>query len=221
GAVHRLTGDERDRGHRSTRQRRGARGGGCGDPLAARQRLGWRWATGRVRHPARAPDARQRERGRGGRRGNYRGRADGSRNRASGAGRRGADRAGHAWPAGRESGGQDRARRRPRHGPRVRQGERAADLTSMLWVGPLVSGGDLFGTTPTVQDDFAWVIVAIIALFPFPLTIEYVVRRPRRYPPVPPRRGRHGSCTRSPISFRSRTNLEQGATTVGCASAHF
>ena len=33
----------------------------------------------------------------------------------------------------------------------------------MLWVGPLGSGGDLFGTTPTVQDDFAWVIVAIVA----------------------------------------------------------
>ena len=50
----------------------------------------------------------------------------------------------------------------------------------MLWVGPLMSGGDLFGTTPTVQDDFAWVIVTIVALFLLPLTIEYAIRRPRR-----------------------------------------
>jgi len=47
-----------------------------------------------------------------------------------------------------------------------------------------------------------WVIVAIVALFLLPLTIEYVVRPPRRQPTAP-RRGRHGSCIRSPISFRS------------------
>ncbi len=55
----------------------------------------------------------------------------------------------------------------------------------MLWVGPLMSGGDLFGTTPTVQDDFAWVIGAIVALFLLPLTIEDAIRRPRRYPRAP------------------------------------
>ena len=54
----------------------------------------------------------------------------------------------------------------------------------MLWFGPLVLGGDLFGTTPTVQDDFAWVIGAIVAAFLLPLTIEYAIRRPRRYPPA-------------------------------------
>jgi len=55
----------------------------------------------------------------------------------------------------------------------------------MLWVGPLVSGGDLSGTTPTVQDDFAWVIVAIVVLCLLPHTIERAIRRPRRYPPAP------------------------------------
>ena len=55
----------------------------------------------------------------------------------------------------------------------------------MLWVGSFVSGGDLFGTTPTVQDDFAWVIGAIVALFLLRLTIEYAIRRPRRCPPAP------------------------------------
>ena len=51
---------------------------------------------------------------------------------------------------------------------------------AMLWVGLLVSGGYLFGRIPAIQENFAWVIVIIIALSLLPLTVEYAIRRLRR-----------------------------------------
>ena len=51
---------------------------------------------------------------------------------------------------------------------------------ALVWVGLLVSGGYLFGTIPAVQEHFAWVILAIVALSLLPLCIEYAVRRLRR-----------------------------------------
>jgi membrane-associated protein len=51
---------------------------------------------------------------------------------------------------------------------------------AVLWVGLLVSGGYLFGTFPTVQEHFAWVIAGIVALSLLPPTIEYALRRLRR-----------------------------------------
>jgi len=51
---------------------------------------------------------------------------------------------------------------------------------ALVWVGLLVSGGYLFGTIPAVQEHFAWVIVAIVALSVTPIGIEYAVRRLRR-----------------------------------------
>jgi membrane-associated protein len=51
---------------------------------------------------------------------------------------------------------------------------------AMLWVGLLVSGGYLFGGIPAIQENFAWVIVIIIALSLLPLGIEYAIRRLRR-----------------------------------------
>jgi membrane-associated protein len=51
---------------------------------------------------------------------------------------------------------------------------------ALLWVGLLVSCGYLFGKLPLVQDNFALVIVAIIALSLLPLAIEYMRARLRR-----------------------------------------
>src|SRR5207248_8442330 len=64
-----------------------------------------------------------------------------------------------------------------------------------------------FGTTPTVQDDFAWVIEAIVALFPLTLTLQDVVRRLRRYPPVPATRqaGTGVAYDRPSLSVPGRT----------------
>jgi membrane-associated protein len=49
-----------------------------------------------------------------------------------------------------------------------------------LWVGLLVSGGYLFGTTPTVKEHFSWVVVAIIAVSLLPLVVEFAKARLRR-----------------------------------------
>lgn len=51
---------------------------------------------------------------------------------------------------------------------------------ALLWVGVLVSGGYLFGKLPLVQDNFALVIVAIIAFSVLPLAFEYMRVRLRR-----------------------------------------
>jgi membrane-associated protein len=48
---------------------------------------------------------------------------------------------------------------------------------AMLWVGLLVSGGYLFGTIPTVRENFIWVIAGIVVLSIVPFTIEYAKRR--------------------------------------------
>lgn len=51
---------------------------------------------------------------------------------------------------------------------------------ALLWVGLLVSCGYLFGTLPMVQNNFALVIVAVIALSLAPLAVEYMRARLRR-----------------------------------------
>lgn len=51
---------------------------------------------------------------------------------------------------------------------------------ALLWVGLLVSCGYLFGKLPLVQDNFALVIVAIIAFSLLPLAFEYMRARLRR-----------------------------------------
>ena len=51
---------------------------------------------------------------------------------------------------------------------------------ALLWVGLLVSGGYLFGSIPAVQENFALVILAIVALSIAPLAFEYVRARLRR-----------------------------------------
>jgi membrane-associated protein len=51
---------------------------------------------------------------------------------------------------------------------------------ALLWVGLLVSCGYLFGKLPLVQDNFALVIVAIIAFSLSPLAFEYMRARLRR-----------------------------------------
>ena len=51
---------------------------------------------------------------------------------------------------------------------------------AILWVGLLVSCGYLFGKLPIVQDNFALVIVAIIAFSLVPVAIEYARARLRR-----------------------------------------
>lgn len=51
---------------------------------------------------------------------------------------------------------------------------------ALLWVGLLVSGGYLFGQIQAVQDNFALVIVAIIAFSIMPLAVEYLRARLRR-----------------------------------------
>jgi len=51
---------------------------------------------------------------------------------------------------------------------------------AMLWVGLLVSSGYLFGKLPMVKDNFALVIVAIIAFSLVPVAVEYLRARLRR-----------------------------------------
>ena len=51
---------------------------------------------------------------------------------------------------------------------------------ALLWVGLLVSGGYLFGAIPAVQENFALVILAIVALSIAPLAVEYARARLRR-----------------------------------------
>lgn len=51
---------------------------------------------------------------------------------------------------------------------------------ALLWVGLLVSSGYLFGQIPAVQENFALVIVAIVAFSMMPLAFEYVRARFRR-----------------------------------------
>lgn len=56
---------------------------------------------------------------------------------------------------------------------------------ALLWVGLLVSAGYLFGGIPAVQNNFSWVVLAIVVLSLSPIAIEYAVRRLRRQPPSP------------------------------------
>ena len=51
---------------------------------------------------------------------------------------------------------------------------------ALLWVGLLVSSGYLFGGIQAVQENFALVILAIVALSITPLAVEYVRARLRR-----------------------------------------
>ena len=51
---------------------------------------------------------------------------------------------------------------------------------AVLWVGLLVSCGYLFGKLPMVQDNFALVIVAVIAFSFIPVAFEYLRARLRR-----------------------------------------
>ena len=51
---------------------------------------------------------------------------------------------------------------------------------ALLWVGILVPCGYLFGGIPAVKENFAWVILAVIALSVLPLGIEYARGRLRR-----------------------------------------
>jgi len=51
---------------------------------------------------------------------------------------------------------------------------------ALLWVGLLVSSGYLFGGIQAVQENFALVILAIVALSITPLAIEYARARMRR-----------------------------------------
>jgi membrane-associated protein len=50
----------------------------------------------------------------------------------------------------------------------------------VLWVGILVSCGYLFGRIPAVRENFALVILAIVALSVAPLAVEYARARFRR-----------------------------------------
>ena len=51
---------------------------------------------------------------------------------------------------------------------------------ALLWVGLLVSCGYMFGGIPAVQENFAFVILAIVVLSITPLAVEYVRARLRR-----------------------------------------
>jgi membrane-associated protein len=51
---------------------------------------------------------------------------------------------------------------------------------AVLWVGLLVSCGYLFGRIPAVRENFALVILAIVALSVAPLAVEYARARFRR-----------------------------------------
>lgn len=50
---------------------------------------------------------------------------------------------------------------------------------ALLWVGLLVSCGYLFGSIPAVQDNFALVVLAIVALSIAPLAVEFARARLR------------------------------------------
>ena len=51
---------------------------------------------------------------------------------------------------------------------------------ALLWVGLLVSCGYWFGTIPVVRENFAVVVLAIVALSIAPLAVEYGRARLRR-----------------------------------------
>jgi membrane-associated protein len=51
---------------------------------------------------------------------------------------------------------------------------------ALLWIGLLVPAGYLFGGIPAVQENFSWVLLAIVALSLSPIAIEYAVHRLRR-----------------------------------------
>jgi len=51
---------------------------------------------------------------------------------------------------------------------------------ALLWVGLLVSGGYLFGTIPIVRENFAVVILGVVALSIAPLVVEYSRAQLRR-----------------------------------------
>jgi membrane-associated protein len=53
-------------------------------------------------------------------------------------------------------------------------------VSAVLWVGILVSCGYLFGRIPAVRENFALVILAIVALSVAPLAVEYARARFRR-----------------------------------------